>query len=144
MSGDDRITLEELRYISVFHSITGVTAYRCIVDEENNRLIFLVSEGEAGRAIGRGGRLIKLLREALGKNIEVVEYSSDLERIVKNLFPGVKIESINVRERNGVKQVVIKVSEDDKGAAIGKGGKNVKRARLVLNKLFGVEKVVIR
>ncbi|MCE4604773.1 MAG: NusA-like transcription termination signal-binding factor [Aeropyrum sp.] len=141
---DDRITMQELRYISVFHSITGVTVYRCIVDEENNRLIFLVSEGEAGRAIGKGGRYVKLLREVLGKDVEVVEYSSNLNRMVRNLFPGIEIENINLRERDGAKQVIVRVKEEQKGAAIGKGGRNVKRARLILQRLFNIDKVIVR
>ena len=67
MAGDDRITLEELRYISVFQELTGVTVYRCVADSEFNRLIFLVGKGEAGRAIGRNGRNVKRARLVLGK-----------------------------------------------------------------------------
>ncbi|PVU74139.1 NusA-like transcription termination signal-binding factor, partial [Acidilobus sp. SCGC AC-742_E15] len=32
----------------------------------------------------------------------------------------------------------------EKGKAIGRDGRNVKRARLVLNRLFNVDRVVIR
>ncbi|MCE4610571.1 MAG: NusA-like transcription termination signal-binding factor [Desulfurococcales archaeon] len=141
---DDRITLEELRYISVFQELTGVTVYRCLVDEEFNRLIFLVGRGEAGRAIGRNGAKVRALKEILGKDIEVVEYSEDLKEMVKNLFPGVRIRSIQISKRGGGVMVRLSVEEADKGVAIGRNGRNVKRARLVLSRLFGVERVVIR
>ena len=141
---DDRITLEELRYISVFQELTGVTVYRCLVDEEFNRLIFLVGKGEAGRAIGRNGSKVRALKEILGRDIEVVEYSEDLKEMVKNLFPGVRIRSIQISKRGGGVMVRLSVEEEDKGVAIGRNGKNVKRARLVLSRLFGVERVVIR
>ena len=141
---DDRITLEELRYISVFQELTGVTVYRCLVDEEFNRLIFLVGKGEAGRAIGRNGSKVRALKEILGRDIEVVEYSEDLKEMVKNLFPGVRIRSIQISKRGGGVMIRLSVEEEDKGVAIGRNGKNVKRARLVLSRLFGVERVVIR
>ncbi|NOZ30853.1 MAG: NusA-like transcription termination signal-binding factor, partial [Crenarchaeota archaeon] len=44
----------------------------------------------------------------------------------------------------GEKQVIVKVAEEDKGRAIGKEGRNIKRARLVLQKLYGVSSVVIK
>ncbi len=141
---EDRISLDELRYMSIFQNFTGVTVYRCIIDEDDNKLIFLVGKGEAGKAIGRGGRNVRILRESLGKDIDVVEYSDSLEEMVKNLFPGVRIKKIIVRGRGDGKIVEVRVDEKDKGAAIGRGGRNVKRARLVLNKLFGVSRVVVR
>lgn len=141
---EDRISLEELRYMSVFQNFTGVTVYRCIIDNDNNRLIFLVGKGEAGKAIGRGGRNVKVLRDSLGKDIEVVEYSESLEEMVRNLFPGVKIRRVVVRGRGDGRVVEVRVAEGDKGAAIGRGGRNVKRARIVLGKLFGVSKVIVR
>ncbi len=141
---EDRISLDELRYMSIFQNFTGVTVYRCIIDEEDNKLIFLVGKGEAGKAIGRGGRNVRVLKESLGKDIDVVEYSDNLEEMVRNLFPGVRIKRIIVRNRGDGKVVEVRVDERDKGAAIGRGGRNVKRARLVLGKLFGVTKVIVR
>jgi len=43
-----------------------------------------------------------------------------------------------------VKAVYVKVKDDEKGKAIGKDGKNVKRAKIILGKLYGVEKVVVK
>jgi len=143
MSGEDKITLEEMRFISIFQEFTGVTVYRCIVDDEFNRLIFLVGKGEAGRAIGKNGRNVKALREVFNRDVEVVEYSSDLSEMIRNLFPGVRIEKIHVSSRSGSKMVKIKVADEDKGTAIGKNGRNVKRARLILSKLFGIERVKV-
>jgi len=145
MSADDRITVEELRYLSIFQDLTRALPYRCIIDEEGDRLIFLVKESDLGRAIGRNGRNVRLLSEIFKKKVEVVAYSDDLETMVRHLFPGVKIESIEIRERpNKEKVVIVKVAEEDKGRAIGREGRNIKRARLVLRKLFGVSNVVIK
>lgn len=141
---EERITPEELRYLSILEELTGALGIRCIMDDDNNKLIFLVKDTDVGKAIGRGGKNVKLLRSLLKKNIEIVPYAEDLESMVRNLFPSVKILGITVNERNGEKQVVVRVAEEDKGRAIGKEGRNIKRARLVLQKLYGVSSVVIR
>ncbi len=141
---EDKITLEELRYLSIFQDLTDALPYRCIIDEEGNRLIFLVKPEDVGKAIGRRGSKIRILSEIFKKNVEVVPFSDDLETMIKNLFPGVKIENITINERGGEKVVVLKVAEEDKGRAIGREGRNIKRARLVLKRLFNVSNVIIR
>ena len=144
LSEGGRITVEELRYLSIFQDITGAMAYRCIIDDESNRLIFLVKKGEAGKAIDRAGRNIKMLRKLFDRSIEVVEYSDELEEMVKNLFTGVQVLKIDVIERGDNKVVYIAVRDEDKGKAIGRAGRNSKRAKLVLKELFGVTNVIIR
>jgi len=141
---EDRITVEEFKYMSVFSEVTGATVYRCLIDGESGRLYFLVKRGELGKAIGRNGRNVKILSEIFKKPIEVFEYSEDLTEMVKNLFPGVEILSVDVTERGEDKIVVVTVKEEDKGRAIGRDGRNAKRARLILGRLFGVSRLVIR
>jgi len=144
LADDDKITVDELRYLSIFQEFTGAMAYRCIIDKEASRLIFLVDSSDLGKAIGRNGRNVRLLSRLFNKSVEIVEYSSDLEGMVRNLFPGVKVLGINVTSRGEEKYITVKVAEEDKGKAIGKDGRNVKRARLVLSKLYGISKVSIR
>jgi len=141
---EDRITVEEFKYMSIFSEVTGATVYRCLIDGESGRLYFLVKRGELGKAIGRNGRNVKILSEIFKRPIEVFEYSEDLTEMVKNLFPGVEILSVDVTERGEDKIVVVSVKEEDKGKAIGRDGRNAKRARLILGRLFGVSRLVIR
>ena len=141
---EERITPEELRYLSILEELTGALGIRCIMDEENNKLIFLVKDTDVGKAIGKGGRNVKLLRALLKKNIEIVAYADDIEGMVRNLFPSVKILGVDIVKRGDSKTVIVKVAEEDKGRAIGREGRNIKRARLVLQKLFGVNSVVIK
>ncbi|MCG2881716.1 MAG: NusA-like transcription termination signal-binding factor [Acidilobus sp.] len=140
----DRISLEELRYISLLQDLTGAMVYRAIEDENDNRIIYLVDKNDVGRAIGRDGRNVKMLSKMLNKNIEIVEYADDIDNMVRNLLPGVTVLKVEVTERDGLKTVYVKVKDDEKGKAIGRDGRNVKRARLVLNRLFNVDRVVIR
>jgi len=140
----DRISLEELRYISLLQDLTGAMVYRALEDGNDNRIIYLVDKNDVGKAIGRDGRNVKMLSKMLNKNIEIVEYADDIDNMVRNLLPGVTVLKVEVTERDGLKTVYVKVKDDEKGKAIGRDGRNVKRARLVLNRLFNVDRVVIR
>lgn len=141
---EDRITVEELKYMSIFSEITGVTVYRCFVDGDSGKLYFLVKKGDLGKAIGRNGRNVRVLSELFKRQIEVFEYSDDLVEMVKNLFPGVEILKVDVTERGDERVVSITVREEDKGRAIGRDGRNVKRARLILGRLFNVSRLTVR
>lgn len=139
-----RLTAEEMRYIALLQDLTGAVARDCIVDEENGRIIFVVRPGDAGKAIGRRGANINRLRRLLGKEIEVVEYAEDLETFVKNLFAPARVLSVRLVERNGKRVLYVSVDPNDKGQAIGRGGRKVSIARLVLKRYFNIDEAKIR
>src|SRR3989337_2364294 len=79
-----KITGDEMRYIALFESISGRSVKDCIIDEEQERAIFIVNQGQVGVAIGRGGRNIHQLEKMTGKKHEIIEYSEDPAQFIKN------------------------------------------------------------
>ncbi|RLG86669.1 MAG: NusA-like transcription termination signal-binding factor [Thermoprotei archaeon] len=139
-----KITLSELRYMTLFQDLTGAVPKDCIVDNERNTIIFVVGPGEAGIAIGRRGVNVKHLSRLLGKNIEVVEWADNLEDFVKNIFMPARVLKVRlVTTPRGRKTVFVTVDPKDKGLAIGRNGKNVAKARLLLKRYHGIDNVVI-
>jgi N utilization substance protein A len=138
-----KLTPEQLRYIALFQDITGATVKDCIVDEENNRLIFVVKRGDLGLAIGRKGVNLKKLRKILGKDIEIVEDGETIEELAANSVAPARVRGVKVVEMPGKKIVYISVEPQDKGIAIGKNGKNAARAKLVLKRYYDITGVVI-
>ncbi|ARM75835.1 NusA-like transcription termination signal-binding factor [Acidianus manzaensis] len=138
-----KITQDEIRYLSLFQTVTKITAKDCIVDEENNRIIFLVNPQNMGVAIGKSGDNVKKLRKILGKDVEIVAYSDNLEDLVKNLMAPAKVKSVRVVDNDSKKSVYITVDAQDKGLAIGKSGKNVLRAKLILKRYMDIDSVII-
>ncbi|TRM82665.1 NusA-like transcription termination signal-binding factor, partial [Sulfolobus sp. A20-N-F6] len=115
-----KLTPEEIRYISLFQDVTKAVVRDCIIDNENNRIIFLVEGKDMGMAIGKGGVNVKKLRKIIGKDIEIVAYSDNLEELVKNLMSPARVKSIKIINSNSRKSVYITVDPQDKGLAIGK------------------------
>ncbi len=130
--------------MALLQDLTGAVARDCIIDDENNRIIFVVRPGDAGRAIGRRGANINRLRRILGKEIEVVEHADDLETMVKNIFSPARILSVRTVQRNGRKILYVTVDPNDKGRAIGKGGRKVSIARIILKRYFDIDDIKIR
>lgn len=139
-----KLTEREMKYIALFQDVTGASVKDCIIDDENNRIIFLVKPGEVGLAIGKGGVNIKRLRRLLDKDIEVVEYAEKLEELAANALMPARVKGVKlVRASNGRRIVYVTVDPKDKGIAIGKGGRNVSKAKLVLKRYFDVDSVII-
>ncbi|MFP3201805.1 MAG: NusA-like transcription termination signal-binding factor [Sulfolobus sp.] len=138
-----KLTSDELRFMSLFQDITRVTAKDCVIDEKNNRIIFLINPEFMGIAIGKSGSNVKKLEKLLGRTVELVAYSDNLEDLVKNLMAPARVKSIKVVQSNSKKTVYISVEPQDKGLAIGKNGRNVDRAKLILKRYMDIDSVVI-
>jgi len=139
-----KITPDEFRYMALLNELTGATVRDCIVDEENNRVIFLVNPEDVGKAIGPKGFFVQRLKRILNKNIEIVGYSDNLEEQVKYALAPARIKEAKLTTRpDGSKVLYVAVDPADKGIAIGKNGKNVQRARLILKRHFDIDSVVI-
>jgi len=138
-----KLTSEEMRYITLFEGITGARVHDCVIDENDNSIIFVVKKGEMGAAIGGKGSKIRNARRTIGKSIKVIEYSEDLTEFLKNIFAPAKVKSIDVVEQDGKKVAIITVEKQEKGIAIGAKGKKIKNAKKLVNRYYGIHDIVI-
>lgn len=132
---------ENIRTMNMFESITGVEAVDVITKEDE--IYFVVPDGKAGMAIGKGGKIVKKIQNKLGKDVKIYEYSDNLGKFLNNLVPadlrGVDIEE----EEEGEKKVEISVSSENKGRVVGKNGSKIDSIREVLQRTHGVDEVVV-
>ena len=139
-----KFTSHEMRYIALFQSITGATVKDCIVDNDLNRIIFVVKEGQIGMAIGKKGKNIHILEKMTGKKHEVIEHSDNPTQFIKNALKPAKVDEVRISERMDGKTIaVISVNPKDKGVAIGKNGRNAERIRFLAKRYFQIQNVSI-
>ncbi len=144
MSSRIKITSDEMKYIALFESITGTTVRDCIIDKSLNRIIFIVKEGEAGMAIGKRGKNIRILESMTGMKHEVIEHSENPVQFIKNSLKPARVKEIRIIERpNGKTIAVVSVNPKDKGVAIGKNGRNAERVRFLAKRYFQIDNVSI-
>ena len=144
MTQSIKLTMDQMRKISLFQNITKVTPRDCIDHEKQDRLIFVVNEGKMGLAIGKNGSNIKSLQNLLKRNIELVEYFNDPIKFLKNLLNAKLINEVKISKRaDGSPQAIVLVNPNNKGLVVGRAGRNAEKARLLAKRYFDIPSVVI-
>lgn len=138
---DITFTGDTLGYISLFQRVTKSTAKDCL--ETTEKIIFIVKEGEGGKAIGRGGKNVTRLREMIGKEIKIIEYSPIPEQFLRNIFRSYQIKNVEIEERDKGLHATVSVDAAQKGWAIGKDAKNLKIARELMSRHHNIDSVSI-
>lgn len=127
-----KLDADTLRTFAMFERMTGAELKD--VMEEEDRIVFVVVEGQVGRALGKGAVNLKRLRETLQKEIVLIGHASDREQFLKNVFHRFKVEGVEWEDRNGDVIAHVKIPQEEKGKAIGKGGRNIQLARVLLKR----------
>lgn len=135
------LTYDDIQLINVLEKRTGARAKDVVICD--NEVIFVVENGDLGKAIGKQGVNVSRLKKALGKKIEVVETAPNIKEFLKHIFYPVNVKSVNETIVGEKKLASVLVDPKNKGLAIGKGGEKIKKARLLAKRLFEVDDVKI-
>ncbi|MEA3293888.1 MAG: NusA-like transcription termination signal-binding factor [Euryarchaeota archaeon] len=138
-----KLNLDGMRYIALFEKYTGATAKDCLMDEENDRVIFVVKTGEMGLAIGKNGEHITKLVKDIGRQIEVIEYNDDPIIFIKNLMQPSNPTNIKIVHKNDKRIAYVEVRTKEKGLAIGRNGKNIKKVKILAKRHHDIDEIVI-
>ncbi len=136
-----KLTSETIRYLTLFEGLTGASVKDCMIQDD--KVIFVVKKGDMGIAIGKGGMNVEKMRELIGKKIEVIEHSDDPVEFIRNLFKPIKI-NVKLLEVKGKKIAQIYVNPQYKGLLIGKGGKNINKAKELARRHHEIEDIIIK
>ncbi len=132
------IGFKERRYIEELRILTKSIAIDCIVDDGFDRIIYVVKKGDMGLAIGKNGDNIRRMQRVLGKRIEMVEEGVSFDEFVRNIVRPIDVLKTGEDPDTGKKRIVIK-KKSDLGIAIGRGGCNAEKVRLLCRRMYNTE-----
>jgi len=137
------VTFDEqtIRYVALFQELTNTTVVDCI--ETPDRIIFVVKEGDIGRAIGKKGDHIARIRRKVNRDIHVVEFADKPERFIANVFRNYEVKKVEIEDRNGVTHATVTVEPTKKGKAIGRDGRNLRAARDLIARHHPIQSVSV-
>lgn len=142
--GKIKLSMDDMAMIARFEQITGAAAIDIIRDDEGKRIIVVVRAKQLGKAIGRGGINVKAASDVFGRAVDVVEMAETVEEFVKSALAPARVEGVKIIEhRDGNKVASVTVKSEDRGIAIGREGRNVARARILVKRHFDLDNVVI-
>lgn len=111
--------------------------------ETEGKASFLLDKDDFYQLKKSGLHKLKSISDKVGKDIEIVVYSDDLNEFVENLFRPADVDRIN-RQKRGEKDILqVYISPWDKGAALGRKSYKLYRARRFLKRQFGIDSVKI-
>lgn len=138
-----RLSAEDIRHIAVFEGITGAVVKDCVADEQENKILFVVKKGDMGLAIGRKGSSILKVKQALGKKVEVLEYSEDAIEFLRNVFHPYRVKNVSLTANGSKKVALVSIDDRDKSRAIGRGGSNIKKVKMLASRHHGIDEVIV-
>ncbi|GAB3888175.1 transcription termination factor NusA [Spirosoma agri] len=136
LSRTSPVFLERLFEIEVPEIYDGLISIRKIVREPGERAKVAVESYDdridpVGACVGmKGSRIHGIVRELGNENIDVINYTENLELLISRALSPAKISSMQIDRET--KRVSVYLKPDQVSLAIGKGGQNIKLAgRLV-------------
>jgi len=136
--------LERLFELEVPEVFDGLITIKNIVREPGERAKVVVESYDdrvdpVGACVGmKGARIHGIVRELRNENIDVINYTSNLNLLIQRALSPAKITSIEILDGEGRANVYLK--PDQVSLAIGRGGYNIRLA----SRLVGLELDVYR
>ncbi len=133
-----KLDVSAITTINLFERVTGAKVRDCITGE--TRVVFVVEEGEIGRAIGRNGVNIKKIEQALNRKIKIVEFNPDVARFVGNLVLPLRASKITV---DGDTVVLHSDDVTTKGLLIGRNAQNLRHNETIVKRYFDIREIKV-
>src|SRR5207253_2970144 len=86
--------------------------------DAGDKLIFVVKDGDIGKAIGKKGENIAKLKRLINKDIHVVEYSEQPDKFVANVFRNFDVKSVAIEQRGEVVHATVTVETPTEASRI--------------------------
>lgn len=144
LSRTSPVFLERLFESEVPEVYDGLITIKRVVREPGERAKVAVESYDdridpVGACVGmKGSRIHSIVRELQNENIDVINYTENMDLYITRALSPAKISSIKINEEE--KRVSVFLKPDQVSLAIGKGGQNIKLA----SKLVGLEIDVFR
>lgn len=126
------IDMQEMRYLNLFESLTGVTTRFCFRYNEN--IVFCVPRPLVSRAVGEGGRNIRKMSEILGKRIRVIPTPRGIEdagNFIGDIISPLTIKDFQIRDN----EIIISGGKN-KAALIGRNKRRLLEMQKIVRDFF--------
>ena len=128
-----------LAMMSLFSKITNTTVKDFF--EEEGQITFIVSEGDAGRAIGKGAVNVRRLETITKRKIKIVEFCAQIPRFITNLIYPIRVKEV-IETEDGI--FTITASDiKSRGLLIGRAASNLRRLEEQVKRYHKIKEIKV-
>lgn len=125
-----------MKFMSMFESLTQAKVKDCF--DLNSSLVFVVNEGEIGKAIGKKAVNVKKFEAMIKKKIRIVEFNPNMIEFVKSVvFP---LQLRDLKEEEGVITLTA-VDSNTRGLLIGRSAQNLRFFEFIIKRFFEIKEL---
>lgn len=124
---------------SIIEQLARVHVKDCFL--EDDVIYVVVSPGELGKAVGKGGAVVKRVQNELNKKVKIIEYHENVVEFLRNMVYPLQVEQI-VDEGSAV--ILSDSSRAVKGQLYGREGKNLAVLQRAVSRFFPEKEVKVR
>ena len=128
---------DSIKLITLFESMTGAKVKDLIAGE---KLIFIIKEGEMGKAIGKNGVNIKRMEDKLKKKIRLIEFSNDVLQFIKNVIH--PLEASDIKNDGGIINIYGK-DVHTKSMMVGREHQNINNLKDIVKRYFEINEIKV-
>ena len=120
-----------MKFISMFESATGAQLHDSFMQDE--KIVFVVKQGQIGKALGKRGANIRKLENLLKKKIRIIEFNDDVLQFVRNAVH--PLQAKDITEEAGV-ITIIPLDSKTRGYLIGRSAANLRNTESIIQRYF--------
>lgn len=92
------------------HNLSTASFVRAL---DLGRVVLIITEGDVGLLIGRGGSVVSQISAALNKKVRIVEYSGDVRKSISDIILPARLLGINNVWHNGREVLKLRLPKSD-------------------------------
>lgn len=127
-----------LKFMGLFENLTRAKLKDCFFDR--GKLVFLIDQGEMGKALGRNKSNIVKLEKMLNRKIKIVEFNPNRLQFITNYLAPLRITDI---QEEGDVVTITGTDTKTKGLIIGIKAQNLRNLEKTVSKYFKIEEIKV-
>jgi len=156
-----------IKYLSLFESVTNSKVKDCFIEQDNQivsesflpnqfsqsqqdnqsnqqsvseRVVFVIEEAQAGKAIGKHGRNIKLVENMIKKRVKVIEFNPEISQFIRNALYPVQVNEIKL---DGKMVFIVEPDRNNKRVLLGRDSRNIKFLAELVKRYFDIDGIKV-
>lgn len=129
---------QTLQLIGFFEQMTGAQVKDCVSGE--GQIFLIVEQGEAAKAIGKGGKHVRDLENRIKKKVRIAEFDSDIIQFIQNLIAPIELSEAKLEDDS----LILRTKDlKSRGLLIGRNASTLRFYESIVQRYFPIKEIKV-